>query len=659
MFMEQCFYVENTLDEDLITQLNQAYLLNKTSLNLVKIVTLNYESNFKNKVSALESQFDISLNNVCLNMYDFLRDFSGLSKPLLPFYSPIEEEGFYCFKATDEDNVYSYFQDGNLKFKKYYTGNIMSLKEYYDQKGEIIKIEEFDIKGYKMRSVNFQLNTPVEEHFYTQDGLCYLSKIKVFNKEEDSPNILINFFDHNAKNVYMYKKIKDLQILFLKFLINSKSTLIISDTSNMLWLEQLLAENNIYIMCRLKTDNLPNTLIKRNELSIPDAIVFPNNVELDLAIKKYGMRNNYFVLPYFLKNSDSGNYVLKNKNTQRIIFNAEQHEMIHMETIIRAFRIVMDRIPTAILTINTSHALEDVYLQLIKELELDKNIEITYKHNHCELYCWAAFSISLSSTEVSIYEVLKSLSCACPVISFDNSNNIHDILLNEQNGYIVKNKSVNNLANKMVFLLERPELLNQMSLKALESVKKYKEEMFMESWDYVISQIVNKKRRRINLTDMTVTMLESHWDKDKSFVIKNEINLTGDVNEYSNPNIYLCLVNRTSERKISIQGEVKIKNLLKVETSNVINFKMLDLSQGKWDVLMCLEWENSYFEKRVGHFRTNWSTEGIKPMIINNRILTPYFTTKGSNLTFKVGKFIPEEDKINKLEARFGIKAES
>lgn len=86
--------------------------------------------------------------------------------------------------------------------------------------------------------------------------------------------------------------------------------------------------------------------------------------------------------------------------------------------------------------------------------------------------------------------VLEALACGLPCIVSDNTG-AKDVILEGENGFIIKTHSVEDIVNRLIWFYDNRECLKRMSIKAIESAKRY-------SWsNYTIAvnnAIMNIKR---------------------------------------------------------------------------------------------------------------------------------------------------------------------
>lgn len=625
--IEQILFVKNKLEDMTISELNQASLINKESGIPIKIVTLKYESNFFERKDTLFKGYS---NISFLNLYEYFRGNE---------HKPLPHNEIKSCKEMGKVN----------KTKKYFRLN--------KQKNiELIKVQEYDGKQGINKTAYLFAGLPIEEFFHSDDGLCYIKIKRLYNGRRENTYLKIELFDIFDGGNYYFINESDLEMHFLKHLIKTETTLIIGDINNMYRLNELFKSvDSIYTMCRISDKNIPfipdSLVLRENMLSQYDAIIFSNNKEKKYLTEKCGRRDNYFVLPFFLKSDwRKGNNDIREITNNQIFIHI--NDSIQLETIIRAFRVVNDKMPNTILNIYSSQQIDEINKNLIKDLDLENNVIIVNDSDLKDIYKSAAFSVSLSTNGNGVYEILKSLSCGCPVISFDYGYEVRGLISNGINGFLVKNNSIKDLSDKILYLLKNSHLLEKMSKAALISIESNTEDMFLEKWNNLIQKITDSKRKKIQLTDAVVFLLDCGWNDLDSFYFINKLHLAGIVNN-SKPNVYFGLISRsTGEKRIYKSDIIKI-DCRNYKIYNEINFKEADLSQGIWDTVIIVEWENNFFQKRVGHFKTDIAKLGILKNIIYNRILTPYFTTKGDNLSFKVGRYIPEKDKVKEYEFEF------
>jgi glycosyltransferase involved in cell wall biosynthesis len=116
------------------------------------------------------------------------------------------------------------------------------------------------------------------------------------------------------------------------------------------------------------------------------------------------------------------------------------------------------------------------YEEKIKYLGINESVLFTGTIDNVEEYLKAANLSVLTSAsyhgEGIPNVVLESLACGTPVIATDNGGT-KEILLHNYNGYLIKNGDYKDLANKLIFLYNNPDVLKSFSGKGVETVKNH------------------------------------------------------------------------------------------------------------------------------------------------------------------------------------------
>lgn len=108
---------------------------------------------------------------------------------------------------------------------------------------------------------------------------------------------------------------------------------------------------------------------------------------------------------------------------------------------------------------------------LIQELAIDEDVTLldwTERSNVFNIIKYAKFYISTSRYEGMPYSIIESLALSKPCIVSDCDGN-KDLIVDNYNGYVVKNDDIVDFKNKTVSLLSDENLLNKMSKNALIS----------------------------------------------------------------------------------------------------------------------------------------------------------------------------------------------
>lgn len=167
------------------------------------------------------------------------------------------------------------------------------------------------------------------------------------------------------------------------------------------------------------------------------------------------------------------------------------------ESLIRAFRMVVDSHFDWVLNIygegNNRHVLQ----KLIKDLQLENNVRlggntIQVKEKMLESSCFV-----LSSTFEGLPLVmLEAMSCGLPVVSYDCPCGPKDIINDGVDGFLVPTGNEQMLAEKICYLIENPDIRTQMGVAALKKSEKYRPEKIIPIWMRLFERLLAEKRNK-------------------------------------------------------------------------------------------------------------------------------------------------------------------
>lgn len=628
------------------SQFHQISLFKERIKNNTKLVTFNYDNDFNQKVSILTDEWGENLSNDFINMYYFFRE-SNIKKE--SNFQESEEKSFNWMIKKEKTPDYNSWTK-----KRTFDGNgMLRLVEYYDEKSSFVKFEELDEQECLHRRVFMESGFNSQELYYRKDGSCYLSRINIRKSGEilEQPEFLL--FDTNGEIAQKFKGSLELYHYFLNLLVDKMNTVIVAHQMDAYEIMETYYSDygfKIYFV----NQSFENILEDSFNPSLLDGIVFSTHLEREEAIKELGSRNNYFVMPPFYK-SHTNNFNDKVKSDKvQFFIKISENEMVLLEQVIRAFRIAMDKYSNAVLHICGTDIIDQTNIDLIENLDLAEHVEFHGAvQNMDSMYQISDISILLNASENDGLNVFQSLSAGCPVISYNKNYLVNEIITDGGNGFIIENESIKDLSDALVKTLCEPELLEDMKNEAFQSSNKYSLEDYVQSWSGIESKIVDNSSKRTLVDDMTVYLLDCGWTESRHFHIHSKLSLSGQTNELSRPSINLILINREDEIRIVVPGEIKQIDRLNYDFHTSIDFPSMDLPQDTWDASLTVEWENCFLQRRIGNMDLEEITDKLRDNLINNRIITPYPTIKGHRLSFKVGRFIPEKDEINRLENLF------
>ncbi|AVB09273.1 glycosyltransferase [Bacillus velezensis] len=667
--IKNSFFLTDSFSFLIHQRLKQVISLKKNQLN-ASIVTFKYEKNFDESIDELERVYGFRIRSLFINMYRYFRSINCSVTNPQEVVSSILEDGMEHFKLKNESNLYLYYINGLLKKKKKYNDRfVLKVEEIYDNNEQLVQKNEYDQYGYLERTLFYKNKSNIKEYFYRRDGHCFLIKKTGINGDKKSNSI--SLFDDIGRIVHQFNSLKELRYYFLNKIVDGQDTLLLTDQDRMLkfmegydipcvykayFVNSFLEEKGTS-----KRHNYVDgiTRVDTKTLSNFDGVIFSTDYQKNDIENKHGKRNNSFVLPSFINPVDKKYNKKKttNKYGKKLLMNANRADDIIIEQIIRALRIVANRIPTVTLLLLGITNLSENNQKLIDNLELRDNI-VFYSPDSNDytgnIYDFTNIYLNLTPSLEFTYQLMESLSHGCPVITRLFSYEAKSLIIDGENGWKISNHSIKRLSEKIVELLIDSQLANKMSVAATKVEDNFSEKRFLFSWFKLTNKMVENKLKRLKINDLKVYLSLFKWEEQNTLSIENNLFFTGEESLNGEPNVYLQLEHRTTRKRIDLTGELlKVDNLV-YKTFYIVNLERLDLSQGIWDLYTTVEWANNYIRKRVGHYKNDSALIQIANRIVNSRVIKPYFTEKGDNISFNVGKYLTDsKEEIEKLQKAF------
>ncbi len=105
-----------------------------------------------------------------------------------------------------------------------------------------------------------------------------------------------------------------------------------------------------------------------------------------------------------------------------------------------------------------------------------------------KLYLDSSLFIMTSLTESFGLVLIEAMSYGIPCLAFDSAEGAREIIANNYNGYLIKNRNEHEMADKILEILENKKELKRLSNNAIKTALKYTKESVMEKWLNLIDQ---------------------------------------------------------------------------------------------------------------------------------------------------------------------------
>ena len=475
------------------TTFNRANLLTEhgydiTLLNIDKLKNCEYITEHFHKNKYLNESIDI------INIYDYISQRYTLDKSISP---DIETEDYTLEKDHSK----------TIKSKRYF--NNYYCIETYDEDNLLNREDLYTNDGFKFLSINHErkhlpttltdrklnLNIEFESifdfHTYVIQEILLKYDNKAFLINENS-GIVPNFNDIDSNLAY---KIASIHTNPYSGEHHYGSQI----RGDFVILKNVNKLDYIVVL----TEGLKNDLTKEFNISTIKAI--PNIINLE----EYNVENE------------------NKKDSSKFSIFARLSPEKNISEAIKAFEIVSKQNKNAKLEIfgravTPSEILEEKRLkELVSELNLESSIIFKgHTDNVSQEMQKSLATLFTSKFEGLGMVVLESMLNQTPVISYDLHYGPSDFIINDENGFLVDERDIEKLAEKMLYLLNNPQKAIEMGIKAREKITKElgKENLFLK-WENVLKECYINSQKSIN-TDLIDTAILNELVKSERIKIK-------------------------------------------------------------------------------------------------------------------------------------------
>jgi glycosyltransferase involved in cell wall biosynthesis len=178
-------------------------------------------------------------------------------------------------------------------------------------------------------------------------------------------------------------------------------------------------------------------------------------------------------------------FVFRERNQLRPVFLSNRNLEVHygVDCVLRAFALVQQQIPEAVLTVVGDGSQRQVLETLAAELNLKQTL-FTGRVEHEEIhrhYSESDLFLNASRIDNQPLSILEAFACGLPVVT-TNAGGIPDIVTDKETGFVVDIDDYQALAQRAMKLLSERNIVATMTRKAREECRKYTWEVVGIRW---------------------------------------------------------------------------------------------------------------------------------------------------------------------------------
>lgn len=134
------------------------------------------------------------------------------------------------------------------------------------------------------------------------------------------------------------------------------------------------------------------------------------------------------------------------------------------------------------------------YKRQAQELHLENSCQFHAPVDHIvEKYMESEIFVLSSRFEGFGMVITEAMSCGVPPVSFACPCGPKDIIDNGKDGFLVPNGDTDKLAEKICFLIEHPEIRDQMGIQARTNARRFQLENVMKQWEQLFDEVLKNK----------------------------------------------------------------------------------------------------------------------------------------------------------------------
>lgn len=190
------------------------------------------------------------------------------------------------------------------------------------------------------------------------------------------------------------------------------------------------------------------------------------------------------------------NYKIDDKEYKRAIAIGRLEDQKGFDLLIESWKKVYDIHPNWKLDIFGEGSKKDVLQNMISENCLDQVITLKgITRNVQQELLTSDFYVMSSRYEGLPMVLLESIANGLPIVSFDCPTGPAEIVENNDCGVLALNGNINDLSEKIIYMIESVDIRKEMSAVAIEKSKNYSIELIMGQWVDLFAELIANQVR--------------------------------------------------------------------------------------------------------------------------------------------------------------------
>ena len=203
----------------------------------------------------------------------------------------------------------------------------------------------------------------------------------------------------------------------------------------------------------------------------------------------YSLNPRVHVIPNVVHLNDSGEYsTVSNKS---VIFVGRFSHQKDIDSLVKIWQFVNSRHPDWQLHMFGGFGDEQQRVQVLID-KLSINIAVhDPTRDIFSRYKESSILVLTSRFEPFGLVLPEAMSCGLPVVAFDCPYGPAEIIIDGKDGFLIRNRNIEEFASKVCLLIENPDMRIKMGHAGIESSKRYDTACIMPQWKQFFEQLIN------------------------------------------------------------------------------------------------------------------------------------------------------------------------